>query len=103
FSIRRRHTSFSRDWSSDVCSSDLRLMQVIEQRHHERQLIHRAAFDQGQNVLAALGSDEEVAVFGSAGNAAVVDQPPEVEPPEKGFELSSRDRREYRHGRFLPL
>src|SRR5690606_39960742 len=23
FSIRRRHTSFSRDWSSDVCSSDL--------------------------------------------------------------------------------
>src|SRR5690606_32234245 len=78
-------------------------MQVIEQRHHERQLIHRAAFDQGQNVLAALGGDEEVAVFGSAGNAAVVDQPPEVEPPEKGLELSSRDRREYRHGRFLPL
>src|SRR5690606_40122832 len=23
FSTRRRHTSFSRDWSSDVCSSDL--------------------------------------------------------------------------------
>src|SRR5436309_4370912 len=23
FSRRRRHTSFSRDWSSDVCSSDL--------------------------------------------------------------------------------
>src|SRR6266511_4814216 len=23
FSIRRRHTIFSRDWSSDVCSSDL--------------------------------------------------------------------------------
>src|SRR5215475_6835145 len=23
FSIRRRHTMFSRDWSSDVCSSDL--------------------------------------------------------------------------------
>src|SRR6266511_5841196 len=23
FSIRRRHTRFSRDWSSDVCSSDL--------------------------------------------------------------------------------
>src|SRR5690606_40355632 len=27
FSSRRRHTRFSRDWSSDVCSSDL-----IEQR-----------------------------------------------------------------------
>src|SRR6266511_3272326 len=24
FSRRRRHTRFSRDWSSDVCSSDLR-------------------------------------------------------------------------------
>src|SRR5690606_40343295 len=24
FASRRRHTSFSRDWSSDVCSSDLR-------------------------------------------------------------------------------
>src|SRR5690606_40672398 len=26
FSSRRRHTSFSRDWSSDVCSSDLRIV-----------------------------------------------------------------------------
>src|SRR5690606_40252690 len=28
FSSRRRHTRFSRDWSSDVCSSDLRLALV---------------------------------------------------------------------------
>src|SRR5690606_40899382 len=26
FSSRRRHTRFSRDWSSDVCSSDLNLL-----------------------------------------------------------------------------
>src|SRR5690606_39449043 len=26
FSSRRRHTRFSRDWSSDVCSSDLLLI-----------------------------------------------------------------------------
>src|SRR5690606_39586465 len=26
FSSRRRHTRFSRDWSSDVCSSDLALV-----------------------------------------------------------------------------
>src|SRR5690606_40321448 len=26
FSSRRRHTRFSRDWSSDVCSSDLKVM-----------------------------------------------------------------------------
>src|SRR5690606_40754877 len=25
FSSRRRHTRFSRDWSSDVCSSDLKM------------------------------------------------------------------------------
>src|SRR5690606_39451568 len=30
FSSRRRHTRFSRDWSSDVCSSDLsRVMLLI--------------------------------------------------------------------------
>src|SRR5690606_39817938 len=28
FSSRRRHTRFSRDWSSDVCSSDL-LRQIV--------------------------------------------------------------------------
>src|SRR5690606_39877572 len=27
FSSRRRHTRFSRDWSSDVCSSDLPVVQ----------------------------------------------------------------------------
>src|SRR5690606_39928347 len=31
FSSRRRHTRFSRDWSSDVCSSDL----VVPQRRQE--------------------------------------------------------------------
>src|SRR5690606_40031167 len=30
FSSRRRHTRFSRDWSSDVCSSDLDLNEVKE-------------------------------------------------------------------------
>src|SRR5690606_40380094 len=28
FSSRRRHTSFSRDWSSDVCSSDLKAVAI---------------------------------------------------------------------------
>src|SRR5690606_39436874 len=30
FSSRRRHTSFSRDWSSDVCSSDLVIYPPLE-------------------------------------------------------------------------
>src|SRR5207302_8208139 len=32
FSSRRRHTRFSRDWSSDVCSSDLSRRAVARQR-----------------------------------------------------------------------
>src|SRR5690606_40083509 len=27
---RRRHTRFSRDWSSDVCSSDLEMGEIVE-------------------------------------------------------------------------
>src|SRR5690606_39855191 len=30
FSSRRRHTRFSRDWSSDVCSSDLAVIRAGE-------------------------------------------------------------------------
>src|SRR5690606_39954097 len=30
FSSRRRHTRFSRDWSSDVCSSDLFLKKILK-------------------------------------------------------------------------
>src|SRR5690606_41198335 len=29
FSSRRRHTRFSRDWSSDVCSSDLPILAAL--------------------------------------------------------------------------
>src|SRR5690606_41781177 len=31
FSSRRRHTRFSRDWSSDVCSSDLRFVELAQE------------------------------------------------------------------------
>src|SRR5690606_39728384 len=30
FSSRRRHTRFSRDWSSDVCSSDLHRLDILD-------------------------------------------------------------------------
>src|SRR5690606_40958720 len=36
FSSRRRHTRFSRDWSSDVCSSDLSIDMVLDKL--ERQI-----------------------------------------------------------------
>src|SRR5690606_31351251 len=37
FSSRRRHTRFSRDWSSDVCSSDLGKHQRRREDRSERQ------------------------------------------------------------------
>src|SRR5436309_14191196 len=48
FSSRRRHTRFSRDWSSDVCSSDLRLYRV------QRAIVLRIRRDIGEdrNVVA---------------------------------------------------
>src|SRR2546430_16502314 len=33
FSSRRRHTRFDCDWSSDVCSSDLRRSSLSQRRH----------------------------------------------------------------------
>src|SRR5688572_31729565 len=36
FSSRRRHTRFDCDWSSDVCSSDLRARGIHEAQHGSR-------------------------------------------------------------------
>src|SRR2546422_4454330 len=47
FSSRRRHTRCSRDWSSDVCSSDL----------HGTQKGAEALFEKG-NCLAEIGNDD---------------------------------------------
>src|SRR5690606_40275765 len=51
FSSRRRHTRFSRDWSSDVCSSDLiklGLDGIIVSNHGGRQL------DAGESTIRPL-------------------------------------------------
>src|SRR5690606_40116348 len=39
FSRRRRHTRFSRDWSSDVCSSDLRHQILAGKRQAGRAML----------------------------------------------------------------
>src|SRR5690348_18129130 len=36
FSSRRRHTRWTGDWSSDVCSSDLRIQQLADRRERQR-------------------------------------------------------------------
>src|SRR5690606_40134997 len=67
FSSRRRHTRFSRDWSSDVCSSDLDLdthffLLLVVQTHYKLwgQNIHDPPFQvatvapcQGQTAAVA--------------------------------------------------
>src|SRR5690349_22010252 len=42
FSSRRRHTSSLRDWSSDVCSSDL--AELIQKIKRHRPLLHVKGF-----------------------------------------------------------
>src|SRR5258707_7033151 len=53
FSSRRRHTRYWRDWSSDVCSSDLRLRLVRERGRGSRQSIsvRRAAHQEAVLLL----------------------------------------------------
>src|SRR5690606_40637121 len=45
FSSRRRHTRFSRDWSSDVCSSDLFINKLAYSLRFPLTRWHLAEFD----------------------------------------------------------
>src|SRR5690606_39456474 len=66
-SCRRRHTRFSRDWSSDVCSSDL----VLEMVHPEADLaVARAAAALGLPMIISNQASrpmEEIAEAGGEG------------------------------------
>src|SRR5438067_8992355 len=70
FSSRRRHTRSKRDWSSDVCSSDLGMSdQVLEARG-----VHKS-FRQGpvllpvlQGVALTVSAGERVAIVGASGS-----------------------------------
>src|SRR5690606_7058323 len=55
-SSRRRHTRFSRDWSSDVCSSDLQLIAEQERAREERELAEQQV-DERPPVETAAGLD----------------------------------------------
>src|SRR5207247_1703484 len=56
FSSRRRHTRSTRDWSSDVCSSDLTTFSVSGEADKNR---HRASFrDRHSTSITATGSPD---------------------------------------------
>src|SRR3712207_7636455 len=52
FSSRRRHTRYWRDWSSDVCSSDL-----VHLRRHRRRPHHRHHADRPAEVVPGRPAD----------------------------------------------
>src|SRR2546421_4508999 len=73
FSSRRRHTRSDRDWSSDVCSSDLGLRQTVE----DTRFILRARFrskKKKEKVLTDRGPGERVPVTISIGVAEKSDR-----------------------------
>ncbi|MCY1410674.1 hypothetical protein D9M71_260450 [compost metagenome] len=72
-------------------------VQHVEQGDEERQVLHRAALDQGQDVFALFQADEEVAVFRSLGDAAEVRQPAEPVGGEEFFQHRAFEGGEYRH------
>src|SRR3712207_9271098 len=68
FSSRRRHTRYWRDWSSDVCSSDLDQDQVVDA---ERRLQRRQPVEVGQQRLRV---DAHLALDDQAGAVVAVGQ-----------------------------
>src|SRR5690606_40740968 len=60
FSSRRRHTRFSRDWSSDVCSSDLsqHLPTLLMQQGHLREIFTNLL----QNAREATGNHGHIVI-----------------------------------------
>src|SRR5690606_40699687 len=64
FSSRRRHTIFSRDWSSDVCSSDLEidgieLARMVQQNNKDIQMVILSGHDNFYYAQTAL----EIGIF----------------------------------------
>src|SRR2546429_9954391 len=77
FSSRRRHTRCSRDWSSDVCSSDLAPGPVPELQALKRTLIEWAVeIESEARPLQSLRSEEGLALL-----AGVVEETPKLSAP----------------------
>src|SRR5690606_39417993 len=60
---RRRHTSFSRDWSSDVCSSDLTPLSLISAPLEEIVMSEEGSNQTRQNLLVIEKNCERLSVL----------------------------------------
>src|SRR5690606_39597279 len=78
FSSRRRHTRFSRDWSSDVCSSDL---WGSRRARNGRRIADRG----GENAARSVCGDAVVGTDGTAGGSPGCDG-------GQNYEVGARDR-----------
>src|SRR4030043_1903138 len=58
FSSRRRHTRCSRDWSSDVCSSDLPSIEETFYTLHPREYLQRKEQAGGQELIDQVRPEE---------------------------------------------
>src|SRR6266481_2544856 len=58
FSSRRRHTRWNCDWSSDVCSSDLRIADCTKPAHDKRAVMPRTSIEgiQAREILDSRGN-----------------------------------------------
>src|SRR5690606_40248564 len=61
FSSRRRHTRFSRDWSSDVCSSDLGAAVAVQQARARQPVAARADAAQDRALARPLAQPVQTA------------------------------------------
>src|SRR5690625_149249 len=59
FSSRRRHTRWPRDWSSDVCSSDLEATQKLKDTYEVKQMDYQMKFDKESKYLLELESSRK--------------------------------------------
>src|SRR5690606_40881857 len=81
FSSRRRHTRFSRDWSSDVCSSDLVLQR--DRRRARAALVEVGAKLRDETSVAYLDGELEVQPEASGVEVPRADDGPHIVDDEQ--------------------
>src|SRR5256886_8162466 len=91
FSSRRRHTRFDCDWSSDVCSSDLSVLQGVGRLAFSPELRITAA-----SARSRLGTERSAARPDAARQDMIVRRP--VFPPSQHSSLSRKDSKGFAPG-----